>query len=610
MRRFVRVIGVCLLVLTGLAAVPVAQPVTVLADDVNLTNCDEASFDTALAAVQGSGGGTLAVKCVGTIDITSVKEITSNVTIVGDEAIFDGADSTRFFIVQPDARLELIGVTLQNGSGAAGGAINNGGTLVVTLSTFLLNDTTSSGGAIRNLGTLNVTASNFTQNSSSEDGGAILNADGAFAIIYSTVFSENSSDDSGGAIRNNGFLAVSFSTFDGNDSVSGGGAIVNNDSPAQTTVYASTFSNNTSGDHGGAIRNGGVLVINSSTFSANSSGAQGGAIRSSGGVQIFSSTFAGNSSDRGGETIHISGGNRYIEGSILTASGSNCNGDIGSNGSNVASDASCNLTQLTDEENSASIFLSPLGDYGGPTETMPPDTGSAALDTATCWQPLDQRDALRPTVEDCDKGSVEVGANVPVKIVAFVNVSGPVEVGEAAKLAAVAYGPDNSDLDYALDCDDDSVFETPAASFGTQGTGECTFSSGGEHTVGLEVCDGGGPSCATTTTTVTVAAEPIVPVTLCANYYTGALTAVGANGCPNGTYELTLPAANPVTFCINPYTGAMIWSPRGTCGTGYLAHVVPDDGPLSYCQNLWTGQLRYSYNGQCRSNEVAGVIPG
>jgi hypothetical protein len=197
---------------------------------------------------------------------------------------------------------------------------------------------------------------------------------------------------------------------------------------------------------------------------------------------------------------------------------------------------------------------------------------------------------------------------VPVQIFAFVNVSGPRDVGEAAKLAVFAAGPDNDNLTYAFDCDNNETYETAGSAFGKVGIGMCTFTTGGVHTVGVQVCDVGLAGCVTETTEVSV--TQVLTVALCAHRYTGAVSAAPASGvCPSGTVLLVLPSAQSVTFCTNVYTGALLWSPRGTCPTGYRAHVVPDNGPLNYCQNIYTGKLRYSWNGQCSTGERAGVIP-
>jgi predicted outer membrane repeat protein len=476
--------------------VPLLPVERAVADDAVVTDCTEASFDTALATVQGSGGGTITFSCSGAIPFSGEKTITSYVTILGGGSVsFDGQDTTRLFVVSGSATLELDGLTLQNGNAGVGhgGAIfNDSGTLTVTASTFSGNNTAASGGAIFNDGTLTVVASTFSGNhSASASGGAIFNHVGRTLTVMASTFSDNSATNIGGIIvhtgggaifNNGGTLTVTASTFSGNSAIhvgtsvsSGGGALYNNF--GMLTVTATTFSDNSATNLGGAIFNIGT-----------------------GTVALQSTTLANSTGDN---CVNVAPG--------LTTS----------NGYNLSDDASCNLTAAGDVPNSASVNLGPLQDNGGPTRTMLPQAGSDALEAippvacATLSSAADQRGVSRPQGTNCEIGAVEVEA------------------------------------------------------------------------------------------------QPVQPVTLCANRYTGQLAGLLATGsCPAGSNALALPAPTPVTLCVNPYTGALIWAPRGTCGAGYRTHIVPTSGPLNYCQNIYTGKLRYSATGACSAGERADVIAG
>lgn len=119
-------------------------------------SCSESTFDTALGAVQGSGGGALTFNCGAaphTIAFAAQKSITANVAIDGAGLItLDGGNATRLFSVQPGARLTLSGLTISRGSAAEGGAILNNGSLVARDSLFRANQATSFGGAISSYG--------------------------------------------------------------------------------------------------------------------------------------------------------------------------------------------------------------------------------------------------------------------------------------------------------------------------------------------------------------------------------------------------------------------------------------------------------------------------
>lgn len=99
-------------------------------------------------------------------------------------------------------------------------------------------------------------------------------------------------------------------------------------------------------------------------------------------------------------------------------------------------------------------------------------------------------------------------------------------------------------------------------------------------------------------------------LTLCADAYTGKLTApLAKGGCPGGKQALALPGETSQTLCIHPLTGAPSWAPRGNC-SALVTHLVPDAGPLRYCAQLATGKLRYTPSGTCSMAERAGVVPG
>lgn len=172
----------------------------------------------------------------------------------------------------------------------------------------------------------------------------------------------------------------------------------------------------------------GSLWLHSSTISNNYFGIY--SINSSG--VIYNSTISGNStSQTGNELYFLSGGegnySLAVVGSIIDGSdGMACNltsyaQSIISFESawNIYSDGSCLSDVFFDHSlHNATINLSELGDWGGPTPTMVPLVGSDAIDFApesVCNQlDTDQRGLPRPVsasgapMPRCDIGAVEV----------------------------------------------------------------------------------------------------------------------------------------------------------------------------------------------------------
>ena len=203
----------------------------------------------------------------------------------------------------------------------------------------------------------------------------------------------------GGGIYNDGVLALNQCTLAGNSAGGGGGGIYNNS--GTVTVNQSTLAGNSAVYGGGGIanNNSGTVTVNQSTLAGNSAGAYGGGIYSLGTLNLTNSIVAGNMAP----TV------ANILGPINT-----------SGGVNLTSDAP---------------LLAPLGNYGGPTQTMPPLPGSPAIDGCTNGAPTfttDQRGLPRIAGPYADIGAVEG--------VYAANYSGPGQLIGATWLASGAGG--------------------------------------------------------------------------------------------------------------------------------------------------------------------------
>jgi len=436
-------------------------------------NCDESGFDSVLAAVDGSGGGTITFDCgLATIPFTSYKMVANAVTIDGADLItFDGGNTSGLFQIFASADVRLERLTLKHGVFNGSHAIENFGTL--TLDGVHVSDNSSTESPVVNNGTLNIWSSTFSGNALSNPtgvGGAISQLNGDLNISYST-FSANHGFDGGAIYIDAGSgpvriahsifsanmagyggaietwaadVQIASSFFDGNGAQSGdGGAIWS--MAGQLVVNFSEFVDNTAATTGGAIScYGDIMNVINSAFAANEADTNGGGIYSTCAFSTLNVTFNGNTAPNGGggaiyqssatdavvtfatvaDNEAIFGGGLYNDGgntgvmhvgnSIVSENaGGNCDGVLASNGYNLSNDMGCGsaFTGPGDVLN-ASLPLLGLANYGGPTSTRPPDAGNPAIDhvpNASCGFPADQRGAARPTGPACDSGAVEVG---------------------------------------------------------------------------------------------------------------------------------------------------------------------------------------------------------
>lgn len=350
-----------------LAATGLAGAATAADGVVGPGNCNEAGFDAVLAAVDGSGSGTITFNCgTVTIPITGRKEIANRVTIDGGSAItFDGGNSSAFFQVFFSAEVVLKRLTLQHGIFSGAHALENFGTL--TLDRVRVLDNVSSESPVMNYGSLSVRRSTFSGNSATSatvgDGAAISNSGGELRVMGST-FSGNSAGHRGGAIYSQGPMTIDNSTFTANSATAGGA--VYQEMSGDATIRHATIVGNNAIQYGGGVYNEGSSGVSTLTI----------------GRSIISQNTNGN-----------------------------CDGVLQSEGYNLwAGSTNCALSGPGDMQ--ASLPMGALANNGGATLTLLPQAGNAAINhipNGQCVLPLDQRDASRPSGAGCDGGAVEVG---------------------------------------------------------------------------------------------------------------------------------------------------------------------------------------------------------
>jgi hypothetical protein len=265
--------------------------------------------------------------------------------------------------------------------------------------------------------------------------------------IFGVTIQNGYIDSFGGGIRNDADLSLTDSTVSGNTAdygggISGGGlwlgtlTLTNSTvsgnygrryggiSTTNLTLTNSTVSDNHSSHSGGGIATpfgaAGTLTVTNSTVSGNSAGEFGGGFWG-GTLTLTNSTVSGNTAGFGSGGISNGVNKTTITNTIVADNsallGANCGNAVNSLGYNLTDDASCGFTEFGDLV-VADALLYPLGNFGGPTKTHHPMTGSPAIDMANNADcPADdQRGESRPFdgddpadgFADCDIGAVEV----------------------------------------------------------------------------------------------------------------------------------------------------------------------------------------------------------
>jgi len=336
-------------------------------------------------------------------------------------------------------------------NGGAGGAIYNGGNLILR-DCLLRNNATGaggnggsyyeddpddeefgytweifsgsglggSGGAVFSAGKLVVSSCTITNNHTGR-GGDAGDANGDGFLGFGDWAGGNGGE--GGAICGWSSVLIENSTFSGNSTGAGGNG--------GSSFYWSELESGRGGDGGpgGAVcGNSDVMLVNS-TFTANSTGAggtggysdgmsepipgdrgSGGAI-SADGVSLVHCTITGNTAQVGAGVagaaslsaciIHGNSGGMDLDASPAGTPGSRSRNLIGTIGNGVT---------LDHPNVPGNPMLGLLGAHGGPTHTMVPQPGSPAIDaaTATIVTPgSDQRGASRLDGPTPDLGAVE-----------------------------------------------------------------------------------------------------------------------------------------------------------------------------------------------------------
>ncbi|MCP5098136.1 MAG: hypothetical protein GY943_21520 [Chloroflexi bacterium] len=344
------------------------------------------------------------------------------------------------------------------GGGNGGGALYvTGGSTATVVGTMFTGNQSVNGGAIHVLlANLTVTNGTFTNNVANNaaggGGGGAIYIDGTKAMsgdihVELSHFSGNHTNQLGGAIfsfpEGTGTTTIVDSTFDGNYAVSQGqgGALYHQSATTNgpLIVNSSTFVNNYAHGENGNASQGGALwlldapvTVTNSTFYANDATTQeslaaddwrrgfGGAIRSSDGMVIVNSTIANNTAGFVGGGI--AGDSVTLRNTIVSNNSGGNPWDIQQNCTNVLTNGGNNIQypqkttgnfndyECLEGQTAVNPQLGTLGDYGGPTETVPLNAGSPAINAGNNCPATDQRGFSRSGA--CDMGAYEFGGGI------------------------------------------------------------------------------------------------------------------------------------------------------------------------------------------------------
>lgn len=301
--------------------------------------------DSASTIIDGERAGAVIWVTSGTVATVSDLTITGGQRDAGSGILNQGALSLRDVTIRGNSAPPA-------GESFGGAVYNYGGSLSVR-GALITNNEAAYGGAILNAGTLVISRSTLESNHARNGGGAIFNYSGT-AIVNNSIIRDNST-----AAR-------------------GGGAFFN--ASAMAIANSSIFDNR-SAEFGGAVfgQTGGVYVTNT-TFSHNEGAYGGGAVYLlQGEGAITSSTMTLNKGSVGGALNVQVDARLSILNTIVSMNGSNCFGELRSEGANIDSGVTCAFVAPGDQTSTDANLL-PLAPNGGYTLTHALRANSPAVD--------------------------------------------------------------------------------------------------------------------------------------------------------------------------------------------------------------------------------------
>ena len=275
---------------------------------------------------------------------------------------------------------------------ANGGGLANAGEGTTTLygGTFSGDSAAVNGGGLANLnGTATLNDSTFGGDSASANGGGLYNLNGTTTLNDSTFGGDSASVDGGGVDNDDGTTTLTDCTISGNSASIGGGGTF--DDLGTTTLLDCNVSGNSATSGGGlGTDQYGATELTNCTVSGNSA-VNGGGLYSDdyGTTTLTNCTVSGNSAVNGGGLSNSDGtvtiGNTIVAENTATTSGPDALGNFASLGNNLIGETDGSSGWVGSDLTGTSAqplnpLLAPLGNYGGPTQTMALLPGSPAID--------------------------------------------------------------------------------------------------------------------------------------------------------------------------------------------------------------------------------------
>ncbi len=418
-------------------------------------------IDGPAAGVTISGGGAVSVFEVD----SGVAATLSGLTISGGSTTGNGGG------LENDGTATLTDCTISGNSAAGnGGGVDNEGSATLTNCTVSGNTAGDSGG-LANYSTIMLTGCTISGNSGVQGGGISNELSGTAAVTQSTL--TNNTAVVGGGIFNLGELTISGTAIASNSATSGGGGVISSAGTATFTDCTVADNAAASGAGGGGLfDNGGTMVLTASTIFGNSAGggSGGGGLfdPNTGAVATLTDTIIAGNVDPGGTPDDINGSNATdVTGSFNLIGLGGSGGIVGGTDGNIV------LSSL------AGLGLAPLGDYGGPTETMALLPGSAAIGVGTAVSGIttDQRGEPLDSPPDIGAFQTQTGLVVNTTSDDTGSPSGDLSLRQAINLANALGGTETITFD-------PTIFATAQTITLTQGQLELSDTSGMETIMG------------------------------------------------------------------------------------------------------------------------------
>jgi len=253
----------------------------------------------------------------------------------------------------------------------------------------------------------------FVLNGGGTDATAILDG---FTVKGGNANGEFPYNCGGGMFNDSGSPTIRRVIFSGNQAIYGGGICNDSSSPSLTKV---TISDNQAYYGSGMYNGDGDPSLTNVTISGNPANTSGGGMFNyNSSPDLTNVTFSGNSATTGGGMYNGTSSSPSLTNVIIanSASGGDCvnvSGSLDAASANNLIEDDANACGLTNGVNGNIIGvnpkLSPLGNFGGWTETqaLQPDSPAIDMGTNSNCPETDQRGVSRPQRSQCDIGAYE-----------------------------------------------------------------------------------------------------------------------------------------------------------------------------------------------------------